>query len=206
MPLFVKARSFLRNLFLSRRVEIDLDQEVHAHLEMMAEENIRAGMQPNDVVVDAAGNLVFADTDNNRVRVVAARAGAFYGQAMTAGDVYTVAGSGARGFSGDGGPATSAMLSFPDGVSLDRAGNLAIADTDNNRVRIVAESTGMFYGLAMTAGDIYTVAGTGIQGYSGDGGPGTAAELDQPFGVGESAAGGLLVADLFDGRVREISR
>ena len=57
----------------------------------------------------------------------------------------------------------------------------------------------------MTAGDIYTVAGTGIQGYSGDGGPGTAAGLDQPFGVGESAAG-LVVTDLFDGRVREISR
>jgi len=100
-------------------------------------------------------------------------------------------------------------------VAVDGAGNIAVADTDccfapadigNGRVRMVAAATGEFYGIPMTAGDIYTMAGTGIQGYSGDGGPGTAAELDQPFGIGESAAGGLLVTDLFDGRVREISR
>ena len=76
----------------------------------------------------------------------------------------------------------------------------------NNRVRLVAAATGEFYGQAMTAGDIYTVAGNGTPGFSGDGDPGTHAELDQPFGVGVDAAGGLLIADLFDGRVREISR
>jgi hypothetical protein len=71
---------------------------------------------------------------------------------------------------------------------------------------VVAARTGTFYGQAMTKGDIYTVAGNGTPGFSGDGGPGTHAELDQPFGVGVDAARGLLVTDLFDGRVREISR
>jgi hypothetical protein len=79
-------------------------------------------------------------------------------------------------------------------------------DMGNNRVRVVAAATGTFYGVAMTAGDIYTVAGNGTPGFSGDGGPATSAEVDQPFGVGVEAAGNLLVADLFDGRVREISR
>ena len=111
--------------------------------------------------MDHAGNLVILDTDNNRVRVVAARSGRFYGQAMTARHIYTVAGDGTFTFSGDGGPATKAGLSFPEGVAVDPAGNLVIADTDAHRVRVVATRSGRFYGQAMTAGDIYTVAGDG---------------------------------------------
>ncbi len=83
---------------------------------------------------------------------------------MTGGDIYTVAGDGTPGFSGDGGPATSAELSGPGGVAVDAAGNLLIADTENNRVRVVAHTTGTFYGQAMTGGDIYTVAGDGTRG------------------------------------------
>jgi NHL repeat-containing protein len=89
------------------------------------------------VAADAAGNLLIADTFNARVRVVAARTGTFYGQAMTAGDIYTVAGNGRVGFSGDGGPATRARLSNPEGVAAGAAGNLLIADTGNNRIRKV---------------------------------------------------------------------
>ncbi len=170
---------------------------------------------PWSAVPDHAGNLVVTDTGNERVRVVAETTGTFYGQAMTKGDIYLVAGNGTPGFAGDGGPATSAEFHNPDSVAVDAAGNIAVADTvsgsvpadmGNNRVRVVAEATGTFYGQAMTKGDIYTVAGNGTQGYSGDGGPATGAELDQPFGVGVDAAGNLLVTDLFDGRVREISR
>ena len=83
------------------------------------------------MVSTGSGNLVIADTFNQRVRVVAASTGTFYGRAMTAGDIYTVAGDGTEGFSGDGGPATSAELYAPAGVAVDGAGNLVIADTDN---------------------------------------------------------------------------
>src|SRR5262249_37078731 len=116
---------------------------------------------PNQTAVDGAGNLVIADSGNNRVRVVAAGTGTFYGQAMTAGDIYTVAGSGTFGRSGDGGPATGAALNGPRGAAVDGAGNLVIADSGSNRVRVVAASTGTFYGQAMTEGDIDTVTGNG---------------------------------------------
>src|SRR6266571_1957653 len=156
------------------------------------------------VAVDAAGNLLIADGGNNRVRVVAHKTGTFYGQPMTAGDIYTVAGDGTSGFSGDGGPATSAGLSLR-GVAVDAAGNLLIADTFNRRVRVVAHKTGTFYGQAMTAGDIYTVAGDGTIGFSGDGGPATSAGLSGPVGVAVDAAGNLLIADTGDGRVRVVA-
>ena len=157
------------------------------------------------VAVDAAGNLLIADFGNNRVRVVAARTGTFYGQPMTGGHIYTVAGDGTKGFSGDGGPATSAELSLPEGVAVDAAGNLLIADFDNGRVRVVAPTTGTFYGQAMTGGHIYTVAGDGTPGFSGDGGPATSAELSSPGGVAVDAAGNLLIADIGNGRVRVVA-
>ncbi len=87
-------------------------------------------------------------------------------------------------------PATEASLSeYVSGVAVDHSGNLVIADTGNNRIRVVAASTGTFYGQAMTAGHIYTVAGNGTAGASGDGGPATSAELDGPGGVAVSHRG-----------------
>jgi hypothetical protein len=175
----------------------------------------RAGVGPLGVAVDGAGNIVIADVFNNRVRVVAVTTGTFYGRHMTAGDIYTVAGNGTAGFSGDGGPATGAEFFTPWAVAVDSTGNLVVADTHfdfdptqmgNNRVRVVAATTGTFYGVRMTAGDVYTVAGDGGFGFSGDGGPATRAELADPVGVGFDAAGDLLVAEAFDGRVREITR
>jgi secreted PhoX family phosphatase len=160
---------------------------------------------PSSVRLDGAGNLVIADTGNNRIRVVAEGTGEFYGQSMTAGDIYTVAGDGTGGYAGDGGPATSARLNSPPGAAVDAAGNLLIADNENQRVRVVAESTGEFYGVAMTAGDIYTVAGDGTEGFSGDGGPATSAELAQPFDVAVDSAGNLLFADAINGRIRMVT-
>ncbi len=160
---------------------------------------------PSSVRLDGAGNLVIADTGNNRIRVVAESTGEFYGQSMTAGDIYTVAGDGTGGYAGDGGPATSARLNAPPGAAVDAAGNLLIADNENQRVRVVAESTGEFYGVAMTAGDIYTVAGDGTEGFSGDGGPATSAELAQPFDVAVDSAGNLLFADAINGRIRMVA-
>ena len=160
---------------------------------------------PRGVTVDAAGNLVIADTFSQRIRVVAVRTGTFYGRAMTGHDIYTVAGNGTLGFSGDRGPATAAELSVPSDVVVDAAGNLVIADDVNNRIRVVAVTSGTFYGQAMTAGHIYTVAGNGTKGFLGDGGPATHAELNAPSGVAVDQAGNVLIADSETGRIREVA-
>jgi hypothetical protein len=160
---------------------------------------------PDGVTVDAPGNLIIADSGNNRIRVIAATSGTFYGQPMIAGHIYTVAGTGSAGFSGDGGPATAATLRTPTSVAADAAGNLLIADSANNRIRAVAATSGTFYGQAMTAGDIYTVAGNGTYGFGGDGGPATSAELRDPLGVTVDGSGNLLIADTNNGRVRLVA-
>jgi trimeric autotransporter adhesin len=121
-----------------------------------------------------------------------------------AGTISTVAGTGAAGFSGDGGPAIRAELNQPLGVVTDGAGNIVLTDGFNNRVRVIAEDTGRFYGRAMTARDIYTIAGTGTAGFSGDGGPGTHAELNQPNWVTVHGAN-LLITDRLNNRIRKVT-
>ena len=114
---------------------------------------------PDGVAVDSAGNIYIADSGNNRVREIAAVTGTQWGIAMTAGNIYTVAG-GSYGTSGDGGAATSAQLECPSKVALDAAGDLYIADRCANRVQEIAASTGTQWGQSMTANDIYTVPTT----------------------------------------------
>jgi hypothetical protein len=125
--------------------------------------------------------------------VVAAQTGTFYGQPMTAGDIYTVAGDGDRGVPGSGIPATSAAMTYPGSVAVDAAGNLVIGESGDYLVQVVAAQTGTFYGQAMTAGNIYTVAGNGVEGNSGNGGPATSARLGEAIVVGLDSAGDLLI-------------
>ena len=139
---------------------------------------------PGGVAVDAAGNLYIADTHNQRIRRVEADTGV----------ITTVAGTGTFGYAGDDGPATSAQLNLPAGLAVDAAGNVYIADTHNQRVRRVDVDTGL----------ITTVAGTGTQGYGGDGGPAAGAALNSPAGVAMDAAGNLFIADTFNDRVRRV--
>jgi sugar lactone lactonase YvrE len=137
---------------------------------------------PFDVAADAAGNVLIAATDNNRVRKVS-----------PAGMISTVAGTGKAGFSGDGGPATAAGMN-PWTLALDGAGNLFIGDSGNYRVRKVSPD-----------GLITTVVGTGKQGFSGDGGPATEARFSG-YGVGVGdAAGNLFIADTNNHRIRKVS-
>ena len=150
---------------------------------------------PDGVAVDGAGNLVIADTGNSRVRVVAASTGTFYGQAMTAGDIYTVAGDGTRGS-----PATAARPPAPN--SATRTGwrwtvraTCSSPTPTTSRVRVVAAGTGTFYGQAMTAGDIYTVAGDGTGGSPATAARPPAPRLNGPAGVAVDGAGNLLIAD-----------
>ena len=98
---------------------------------------------------------------------------------VSTGIITTIAGTGTAGYSGDNGAATSAKLNNPHGVALDSSGNVYIADIDNNRVRKVTVSTGI----------ISTIAGTGVAGYSGDGGAATSAKMTNPVGVALDSAG-----------------
>jgi sugar lactone lactonase YvrE len=140
---------------------------------------------PAGLVVDGAGNLFFADTDNNVVRRV---------DAVT-GFINTVVGiGGVQGYNGDGGAASAANLSLPEGLAFDAAGNLYIADTGNDAVRVVDAVTGK----------IRTIAGTGVAGYNGDGILATAAKLNQPWNIAVGLDGSILIADLNNNRVRKV--
>jgi hypothetical protein len=154
---------------------------------------------PTNVVADADGDLLIADPGNALVRLVAGSnctSGCPFGlAAMTKGDIYVVAGTGTRGYGGDGGPARSAQLNFPFGLVLDRQGDLLIADQSDNVVRLVARvscASDCPYGLkSMAPGDIYTIAGDGTGGFAGDGGLATNAELGGPSGLAFDQAGDL---------------
>jgi len=138
---------------------------------------------PRGLAADAQGNLFIADSGNSRVRKVGPD-----------GTITTVAGSGAAGYSGDGGPATSALLNFPRGLAVDSKGNLYIADGRNYRVRKVTPE-----------GIISTLAGTGVYGYSGDGGRAAAAQLGMVQSLAVDAQGNLFVADAYNHCVRKVT-
>jgi sugar lactone lactonase YvrE len=193
------------------------------------------------VAVDAVGNIYVSDLLDNRIRRVDA----------TTGNITTIAGGATGGFSGDGGPATSSLLSFPQGIVVDRNGDVVFVDAGNNRLRKITIATGVITTLAGTgpfsttgdggkataatlnnpafvavdsknqyyiteysgnvirridtAGNITTVAGTGTAGFSGDGGPATAAQLNQPDGLAFDPSDNLYFADYANFCVRKIS-
>ncbi len=160
---------------------------------------------PGMVGVDADGNILICDKLDQRIRVVAAGTGTYYGQAMKEGEIYTIAGDGTAGFNGDGGPATSAEVNWPEGVTVDGAGNVLIADSDNDRIRVIPVATGVYYSRAMTAGHIYTIAGDGRTTDSGDGGPARAAGIGWSYGVIVIPTGQVLFSDAQFDSVREIT-
>ncbi len=140
-----------------------------------------ARLSPTGVAVDAHGNLYVAVLTGIR-------------KVTPDGAISTIAGSGASGYTGDGGPAITAQLNLPHGVAVDAAGNLYIADTSDNEIRQVTP-----------AGTITTVAGIGTAGYSGDGGPATGAQLSSPGSVALDAAGNLYIGDTGNNRIRRVA-
>lgn len=180
--------------------------------------------QPVGLTSAPDGSLLIADGANDRIRritpdgristvkgsagilapeyIVVTRNGALDVSAQDANRIYqitrdgqrtTIAGTGQRGFSGDGAQARSAKLSGPYGLALDRAGNLYVSETIGNRVRKIDPH-----------GIIQTVAGTGRPGFRGDAGPATRAQLKTPFGIATDTHGNLYIADGGNGRVREV--
>ena len=138
--------------------------------------------QPSACTLDSAGNLYIADTYNHRIRKVGAD-----------GIIHTVAGSGAAGYGGDEAPATAASLNAPRGVAADDNGNIYISDTGNNAIRQVTID-----------GAIHTIAGGTAAGFSGDGGPATAALLNTPGPILLDGSGDLYFADTNNNRVRRL--
>lgn len=138
---------------------------------------------PSAIASDASGNLYIADSNNHVIREVL----------KSTGTITTIAGTGAAGFSGDGGAASAAQLDTPTGIALDSSGHLFIADSHNHRIREVAD------------GVITTVAGTGVAGFSGDGGQARGAQLALPSAVALDKDGRLLIADTNNQRIRVVA-
>ena len=139
---------------------------------------------PLSVAVDQTGKFYIADSGNNRIRRV-----------DTEGIITTVAGTGEPGFSGDGGQASAAKLDDPEAIAFDAVGDLYIDDYNNERIRRVDQQ-----------GIITTVAGTGEPGFSGDGGPATAAKLNEVEDISFDANGDLLIADTSNNRIRRVDQ
>jgi sugar lactone lactonase YvrE len=139
---------------------------------------------PSAIVFDAAGNLYFAETANHVIRKVDAT-----------GNITTIAGIGTQGFSGDAGLAIAATFDSPQGLVLDSANNLYLADTHNHRIRRIDATTGL----------VTTIAGTGSPGFSGDNALATAVQLNLPTALALDATGNLYLADTGNHRIRRIS-
>jgi DNA-binding beta-propeller fold protein YncE len=139
---------------------------------------------PYGIIFGPDGAIYFCDLDNQRIRRLDVKTNT----------VTTVAGSGDKGYRGDGGPATRAALNMPHEIQFDKAGNLYIAERDNHVIRKVAARTGV----------ISTVAGTGVGGFGGDGGPGVKAQLRQPHSIVFDRDGTLLICDIGNQRIRRL--
>jgi uncharacterized protein (TIGR03437 family) len=179
--------------------------------------------QPSGVAVDSSGNVYIADYGNYTVRKV-----------DTTGKISTIAGTGAAGYSGDGGPANKALLSSPYAIAIDPSGNIYISDLGNTNIRevttdgnihtvvsnistdsIAVDAAGSIYfadsitntvGKILSDGTQFAIAGIpGNPGFSGDGGPGTSAQLNQPHGVALDSSGNVYVADSQNQVIRLLS-
>ncbi len=136
---------------------------------------------PSGLILDASGNIFFTEFAKCRIRKIS-----------PSGIITTVAGNGTCGYSGDNGAASAAMITEPIGITIDNSGNLYFADA--YRIRRVS-----------TSGIITTIAGNGIYGYSGDGGPATAAMLYEAGGVAVDGSGNIYIADWANNRIRRVS-
>jgi DNA-binding beta-propeller fold protein YncE len=139
---------------------------------------------PYGLVIGPDGALYFCDLDNQRIRRLD----------LNSRELTTIAGNGQKGYAGDGGPALQTSLNMPHELRFDHAGDLFIVERDNHTIRKINRQTGV----------ITTVAGTGVAGFSGDGGLGIKAQLRSPHSIAFDAKGALLICDIGNNRVRRL--
>jgi hypothetical protein len=151
---------------------------------------------PWALVRDQAGNTYISDTLSSRILKV-----------DTNNNLTVFAGNIVSSYSGDGGPASAASIRFPGGIAVDVAGDVFIADTGNNVIRVVntQSSAVTVAGVTIQPGTIQTVAGTGVAGFAGDGGAASSAQLNQPGGVSVDPSGNLFIADTLNSVIRKVS-
>ncbi|GEM_PF-230859 len=150
---------------------------------------------PISAVVDGLGNIYISEQNSHRIRKIVGNS--LTNNVVTPGTITTIAGNGTAGFAGDGGAAANSQLNEPQGLALDATGNLYIAEYRNYRIRKIAINNGV-------VGNISTVAGNGISGYFGDGGPALNAPLVGPTGVAFDALGNMYIADYDGMRIRQV--
>jgi trimeric autotransporter adhesin len=168
---------------------------------------------PEAVAIDSAGNVVFADTTNDRIRIIfkstCSSSCPFGAAATTAGYSRTIAGNGTNGYSGDTGAATSATMRVPKGLVFDSVGNLLISDSGNNRVRMVFKTTcasSCGYGLsAGTANSIYLIVGDGTSAYL-DATPATGGRISVAQAIAVDSSNNLYITDTGNNRIRKVLR
>jgi len=141
---------------------------------------------PKGIAIDTGGNIYFADYANSRIREINA----------SSGKISTLVGTSKQGYNGDTLPLTSTELLAPTGLAFDKQGNLYIADAGNNRIREVN----------ISKGTIQTIVGNGSQGYSGDGGIATVAQLDYPYSIALDDTGNIYIDDMYNGCIRKVSK
>lgn len=159
---------------------------------------------PSSIAVDGAGNLYIADTGHNRIRMVCASAtsATIYGTSCAgAGIISTIAGNGNPSYAGDGAAASAATVNSPGGLALDGAGNLYIADSGNNAIRVISAATGV---ITTVAGNAAAAVCSGHTDAAGDGCLATQATLNLPEGITLDASGNLYIADTNNHRIREV--
>jgi sugar lactone lactonase YvrE len=149
---------------------------------------------PTSVLLDQKGNIYIGDGSNSKVRKIDA----------STGHISTVVGNGTQGHSGDGGDPTAAQIDYPSDIIFDSHENMLIVDKPENDVRMVAAQSGTFYNVAMTAGKIYTIAGTSVIGNTGDGGPAISAKLSGPQAIAVDKDDNLYIADTMNNRIRKV--
>jgi hypothetical protein len=161
-----------------------------------------------DTVVQNGADVYIVDLADNRIEEIPGTSKTRWGRSMTAGDMYPVAGStsGQQGISNGGSALSGFLLYEPAGLAFDSSGNMIISDSGNDRILVVPAASGTYFGVSMTAGNVYKIAGQGgSPGHSGDGGSAVLAFLNDPQGLdfGHST-NDLYIADVGNNRVQEI--